>query len=199
MRVEPGSTVVVPPVPTVLVLQAPAAVLAPGSASTSRRRASRHRTSQPLITPFFWEPPGWPLRSTTTRRGATRWTPPRREYRARRVSGCSGRCAPLKYQRRRTSFAESPMPIVRWCEDPVQRRRRQSLGQQQHGVRSLPLPGRGCQNHPALQVLHPQLPPFQRPLCLPGSHLLHPTTVICPRLLSSTQPELSALFTLALV
>ena len=60
------------------------------------------------------------------------------------------------------------VPVQRLCRG----RRRPPLGQQQHGVPALPLPGRGRQNHPALQVLHSQLPSLQRPLYLPDSH--HP-------------------------
>ena len=72
-----------------------------------------------------------------------------------------------------SSLAEGGSPPSYGMGVPFQRlrcRRCQALGQEQHGVPPLPLPGRGRQNHPTLYVLHLHLPLFQRPVYLPDSH-----------------------------
>ena len=109
--------------------------------------------------------------------------------------GWGGTTGLLENQCPGTSLTEGRCPPPYGVRVPVQRlcrgRRRPPLGQQQHGVPALPLPGRGRQNHPALQVLHSQLPPLQRPLYLPDSH--HPP--ITTRL---SVPSLTLHFTLTI-
>ena len=73
-----------------------------------------------------------------------------------------------------SALAEGGRPSSNGVRVPFQcfcrRRCRPALGQQQDGVPTLPLPGRGRQNHPPAQILDFHLPLFQKPLYLPHAH-----------------------------
>ena len=99
---------------------------------------------------------------------------------------------------------QRPRPTVRWYAGPVPSLRRgrcrPAMGQEQHCVPPLPLPGRRRQDHPRTQVVYTHLPLFQRPVYISHSH--HHTPRNCrnhsPRPLPNL-PDVSAYFTLALV